>query len=155
MTGQQDADGVERFVAFAPEDTFRFGEQVADLVSGGGTVLLYGGLGAGKTLLAKGLISGLGVDPDDITSPSFALVNLYKTPTLDIYHIALWRLDGDPDPAAAVGLDEILENEPSLAVIEWADRLPAAPEFTVSIAIAGAGDEPRRIEMRRSETEKR
>src|SRR6476469_416274 len=92
-----------------PEDTFQLGREIGSSLGAGDVVLLYGGLGAGKTLLTKGIMDALDFDVDEVTSPSFTLVNLYETPGLDVYHIDLWRVDEGHDAAAAVGLDEILE----------------------------------------------
>ena len=80
-------------VCDSPEETFEFGAQIGCELSGGDVVLLYGGLGAGKTLLTKGVLNALDFDIDEVTSPSFSLVNLYKTSSFDVYHIDLWRLD--------------------------------------------------------------
>lgn len=132
----------------SPEETFAFGEKLAESFIGGEVVLLYGGLGAGKTLLTKGILNGLGYDIDEVTSPSFTLVNLYRALDLDVYHIDLWRLDTPGvDAARAVGLDEILDKPRSVTIIEWADRLGDASfsNKTVVINIAGDGDEPRTI----------
>lgn len=130
-----------------PENTFAFGRALAARLSAGDIVLLYGGLGAGKTLLAKGILDGLEYDTDEVTSPSFTLVNLYKTARFDVYHIDLWRLDGPQNAAEAIGLDEIVETGNSLVIIEWADRLGEVrfPSRVVRIDIEGDGDLPRRI----------
>jgi tRNA threonylcarbamoyladenosine biosynthesis protein TsaE len=105
--------------------------------------------------LTKGILNALGFDVDDVTSPSFTLVNLYKTQRLDIYHIDLWRLDAAHDAKAAVGLHEIIENENAVTIIEWADRLVDAPfpNRTIKINIKGDGDEPRRISIKHDEIE--
>jgi tRNA threonylcarbamoyladenosine biosynthesis protein TsaE len=120
-----------------PEATFEFGERFAGRLAAGDVLLLTGGLGAGKTLLTKGILSGLGFDPDEVTSPSFSLVNLYKTPNFDVYHIDLWRIEPPQDAAAAVGLDEILDDPGAAVIIEWADRLTRNVEgrrvFAISI----------------------
>ncbi|MEQ1922784.1 MAG: tRNA (adenosine(37)-N6)-threonylcarbamoyltransferase complex ATPase subunit type 1 TsaE [Pyrinomonadaceae bacterium] len=131
------------------DETFALGERVGASLAGGDVVLLYGGLGAGKTLLTKGILNALEFDIDEVTSPSFTLVNLYRTEKLDVYHIDLWRLDGGNDVAAAVGLEEILENENAVTIIEWADRLGelSFPNNTVKVKIDGDGDEPRRIRI--------
>ena len=133
----------------SPDATLALGEQVGKSLSGGDVVLLYGELGVGKTLLTKGILSALDFDIDEVTSPSFTLVNLYKTAKFDVYHIDLWRLDGAKDPANAVGLDEILENERAVTIIEWADRLGESsfPNKTIKITIEGDGDEPRKISL--------
>ncbi|MBV9241270.1 MAG: tRNA (adenosine(37)-N6)-threonylcarbamoyltransferase complex ATPase subunit type 1 TsaE [Acidobacteria bacterium] len=112
-------------------------------------MLLYGGLGAGKTLLTKGILDALDFDIDEVTSPSFTLVNLYRTSKFDVYHIDLWRVEDGHDPVTSVGLDEILEPEDSLAIIEWADRLGNRKVIgnVVKIRIEGDGDAVRKISI--------
>lgn len=136
-------------ISNSPDETFEIGEQIGGELVGGETLLLYGGLGAGKTLLTKGILNALGFDIDEVTSPSFTLVNLYKTTRFDVYHIDLWRLDGAADTPSAVGLDEILENENAVTIIEWADRLAGVsfPNRTISVMIDGDGDVPRAISI--------
>ncbi len=135
------------FIANSPDEMFALGERLAASLSGGEVVLLYGGLGAGKTLLTKGIMSGLGFDVDEVTSPSFSLVNLYKTERFDVYHIDLWRIEPGLNAAEAVGLDEIFEDEKAVTIIEWADRLGSAsfPGDVIEIRIGGDGDEPRLV----------
>jgi tRNA threonylcarbamoyladenosine biosynthesis protein TsaE len=135
------------FVCASPEETFALGEQFAESLQGGETILLRGGLGAGKTLFVKGAINALDFDIDEVTSPSFTLVNLYRA-KFDVYHIDLYRIERNA--AFAVGLDEILENENAVVFIEWAERLEdfPPPEKTIEISIAGDGDEPRLIAIK-------
>ncbi len=137
------------YLCKTPNETFAFGEKLGCSLAGGDVLLLYGGLGAGKTLLTKGILEALEFDIDEVTSPSFTLVNLYKTAKFDVYHIDLWRLDGGGDVASAVGLEEILENDGAVTIIEWADRLDgySFPNNTIKITIEGDGDEPRRISI--------
>ena len=135
------------FISNTPDDTYELGVNLGKSLTGGEVVLLYGGLGAGKTLLTKGILDAHDFDVDEVTSPSFTLVNLYKTAKFDVYHIDLWRLDRPGDAADAVGLDEILENDRAVSIIEWADRLGehSIINKTIKISIDGDGDEPRRI----------
>lgn len=130
-----------------PEESFELGEGIGRELVRGDILLLYGGLGAGKTLLTKGVLNALDYDVDEVTSPSFTLVNLYRTPEIDVYHIDLWRLDAAANAAQAVDLDEILENERSVVIIEWADRLTdgTIPDNAFKIFIDGDGDQPRKI----------
>lgn len=136
-------------VCHSPEETFALGEQIGGELRGGDVVRLYGGLGAGKTLLTKGILNALKFDIDEVTSPSFTLVNLYKTATFDVYHIDLWRLDVSQGTASAVGLEEILENENAVTIIEWADKLGdvSFPNRVISLKIEGDGEEPRNIQL--------
>lgn len=134
-----------------PDDTFALGERLGAQLQSGDVVLLKGGLGAGKTLLTKGVLNALDFDIDDVTSPSFTLVNLYRTPTLDVYHIDLWRLHENSDIESAVGLEEILARENTVVVIEWSEKLRNFPHSwrIIEIEISGDGDDHRtiRVEM--------
>jgi tRNA threonylcarbamoyladenosine biosynthesis protein TsaE len=105
------------------EDSFKLGEKLGLELQAGDIVLLRGELGAGKTVLTKGVLNVLGFDPADVTSPSFALVNLYPTAKFDVYHIDLWRVGEGSDAAFEVGLDDITASENSVVIIEWAERL--------------------------------
>ncbi len=134
-------------VCDSPDKTFALGEEIGHSLRGGDLALLYGGLGAGKTLLTKGILNELGFDIDEVTSPSFTLVNLYKTKSFDVYHIDLWRLEATLNIAEAVGLGEILESENAVIIIEWADRLRdvSFQNRAISIKIEGDGDDPRSV----------
>lgn len=145
------------YICETPQETFDLGEKFGESLSGGEMILLSGGLGAGKTLLTKGLMSGLDYDVDEVTSPSFTLVNLYKTEKFDVYHIDLWRLDENSNAAFAVGLDEILEDETAIVIIEWSERLKnfLFPEKTFAVNIEGDGDDARKISIRKKDVENR
>ena len=136
----------------SPEETFSLGETLGAELGGGEVLLLTGGLGAGKTLLTKGVLNAVGYNVDEVTSPSFTLVNLYKTDRFNVYHIDLWRSDGD-DAAFAVGLGEILEEQNAVVIIEWAERLGdhRFDHVVYRIDIRGDGDDARQIEVRRLE----
>ena len=137
----------ERHICTTPEDTFALGQSLGNRLKCGDAVLLSGGLGAGKTLLIKGVMDAIGFDIDEVTSPSFTLVNLYKTEFADVYHIDLWRIDQSADPRFAVGLDEITDDQRSIVLIEWAEQL-GSYDFrgtVFRISIEGDGDEPRTV----------
>lgn len=137
----------ETFLCNSPAETFDLGEKIGALLKGGEMILLTGGLGAGKTLLTKGILFALDFDVDEVTSPSFTLVNLYKTEKFDVYHIDLWRLDENGNAARDVGLHEILEDETSVVIIEWAERLGnfSFPQSVFHVTIKGDGDDARQI----------
>lgn len=138
-------------VCQTPEATLEIGRRLGTALKGGEVVLLYGGLGAGKTLLAKGILDALGYDADEVTSPSFTLVNLYRTERFDVYHIDLWRLDHDSDVADAVGLDDLLEDATAVLIVEWAERLGGRrfDRDAIKVEIAGDGETPREIAVTR------
>ena len=120
---RQPAFSTQYYVCETPQDTFDLGDFLGNKLSGGEAVLLFGDLGAGKTLFTKGILYALDFDVDEVTSPSFTLVNLYKTENFNIYHIDFWRLDENSDVASAVGLNEIFEDEKSIVICEWSERL--------------------------------
>lgn len=133
----------------SPDNTFELGEQLAGTLMAGDLVLLTGGLGAGKTLFTKGVLNGLGFDVDEVTSPSFALVNLYRTARFDVYHIDLWRIGEHNDPAGSVGLEDILAEPDTITIIEWADHLGDTrySNRSIKIGFSGDGDESRNISI--------
>jgi tRNA threonylcarbamoyladenosine biosynthesis protein TsaE len=139
-------------------ETFNLGSQVGEQLRGGEILLLSGPLGAGKTILVKGIAKALGIDPEEVTSPSFTLVNIH-TGRLVLYHVDLYRLDEGASAAHAVDLDELLMNEQAVLIIEWAERLGRypLPAGVWRIAISGDGDDPRSISIRwvSDETEER
>ncbi len=139
----------KNYICKSSEETFRLGEKIGESLNGGEMILLKGTLGAGKTLLTKGIVNSLQFDIDEVTSPSFTLVNLYKAEKFEVYHIDLWRIDEKSDAAFAVGLNEILENENAVLIIEWAERLKnfTFPEKTFCVKLEGDGDDPRKISI--------
>jgi tRNA threonylcarbamoyladenosine biosynthesis protein TsaE len=133
-----------------PQETFSLGERVGRVLAGGEILLLSGALGAGKTIFVKGIAAGLGIDKEDVTSPSFTLVNPYQG-RLTLYHIDLYRLDPGAAAAHAVDLDELLTNENAIIVIEWAERLGKYrwPGSVWRIGISGDGEDPRTVSIRK------
>ena len=140
-----------QWVSGDPSETFELGKQVGAQLRGGEILLLDGPLGAGKTIFVKGVAAGLEVDADEVTSPSFTLVNRY-TGRLPLFHIDLYRLDAGASAAHAVDLDELLTNESAIIVIEWAERLGKypLPPCVWHIKINGDGDAARIIAISRS-----
>lgn len=136
------------FVSTSEVDTFDLGVRLGKNLAGGEVILLDGPLGAGKTVLVKGLAHALEIDREEVTSPSFTLVNPHQGRLL-LYHIDLYRLDEGATAAHAVDLDEILSDERAVVIIEWAERLgryPLPPNVW-RISIRGDGDQPRQISI--------
>ena len=129
-------------------ETFALGKQIGAQLNGGEILLLDGPLGAGKTVFVKGVAAALGIDPEEVTSPSFTLVNPYVG-RLRLFHIDLYRLEAGATAAHAVDLEELLTDEQAVVVIEWAERLGHYPLPTNvwHIAIAGDGESRRRISI--------
>lgn len=134
------------WISFNERETFDLGVRLGAQLSGGEIILLNGPLGAGKTIFVKGIANGLGLNAEDVTSPSFTLVNLHQGRLL-LYHLDLYRLEEGAAAAHAVDLDEILTDESAVVIIEWGERLGhyPLPNDVWRIGISGDGDEPRRI----------
>lgn len=138
------------FISTSPDDTFNYGHQLGSRLQGGEILLLSGPLGAGKTIFVKGICAALGIDEEDVTSPSFTLVNPYGG-RLQLYHLDLYRLDEGATAAHAVDLDELLSDERAVIVIEWAERMGPypLPSNVYRIELSGDGDSPRTISISR------
>ncbi len=126
------------------EETIQLGREIAARLPRRAVVLLIGNLGAGKTTLAKGIVSGLGAaEPEDVTSPTFTLIHEYGA---RVYHVDLYRLDR-PEEVARLGLEEIFDRD-AVVLIEWGERFPQLmPADRIEIRLeAGSADE-RRIDV--------
>jgi tRNA threonylcarbamoyladenosine biosynthesis protein TsaE len=117
------------FRTASDEETVELGRRLASLLPRRAAVLLIGNLGAGKTTLAKGIVSGLGAArPDEVSSPTFTLIHEYRSGTGQnagqnmVYHVDLYRLERGSD-VAGLGLDEIFDRE-AVVLIEWGERFP-------------------------------
>jgi len=112
-----------------------------------GTVLLLSGdLGAGKTAFVRGLAEGLGIDAEEVTSPTFTLVHEYRGGRLPLIHVDLYRLDrADLDE---IGLDQDLAAI-GIVAVEWAERMARDIPGAVRVSITDAGDDRRTIVIER------
>lgn len=95
------------------------GEAIGSAASGGEVVALFGALGSGKTTLVRGLASGLGAAPEQVSSPTFVLIQEYRGRVL-LVHADLYRIPGSEE-LHHIGFDEYLKGDAVLAV-EWAER---------------------------------
>ena len=136
---------VSTFATTSERDTLAFAARLSPMLRAGDTVLLSGDLGAGKSVLARGIARGMGVE-GPMPSPTFTLLIPYESPRGKFYHFDLYRLS-DPDEYYAAGLDEFVGDD-GVAVVEWPEmaELDAQPALIVRI-FQGAGDEERRIEI--------
>ena len=130
-------------ISRSEEETRAAGESLASSLRSGDTVLLSGDLGMGKTVFARGVAAGLGVDPGQVRSPSFTLVNRYPG-RVPVYHVDLYRVEKLED-MDELGLEEILGGD-GVAVVEWAERLgPYRPERAVEVHVTDRGGQVRAI----------
>jgi tRNA threonylcarbamoyladenosine biosynthesis protein TsaE len=116
--------------------TARLGAALAPLLGPGDTVLLRGGLGTGKSALARAVIgAALGDREAEIPSPSYTLVNIYETARGPIWHADLYRLSGEAEELEQLGLDDAIGV--ALVFVEWPERLGTAlPERRLEIALS-------------------
>ncbi len=124
------------------EDTHAVARELASTLEAGDVVLLSGNLGAGKTAFVRGLAAGLGIDPDEVFSPTFTLVHEYRGGRLTLYHADLYRLE----KAATddLGLEEMGATDGVLA-IEWPDRLTHGLPGAIPVHIEITGEHTRSI----------
>ena len=127
------------------EETIALGERLARELPSRGVALLIGNLGAGKTTLAKGIVSGRGAaPPEDVSSPTFTLIHEYGGGR--VYHVDLYRLDEERE-VASLGLEELFDRD-ALVLIEWGERFPQLmPPERYEIRIRTISDEEREIEV--------
>jgi tRNA threonylcarbamoyladenosine biosynthesis protein TsaE len=134
-----------QFITESEEETRELARRLAAELSAGATLLLSGDLGTGKTVFVRGVAEGLGIDPDEVTSPTFTLVHEYRGGRLPLVHVDLYRLDrAELDE---IGLDPDLANQ-GVVAIEWAERLVRPIAGAVDIRIADAGGARRVIVFR-------
>lgn len=107
----------------------------------GAVVLLFGDLGAGKTAFVRGLAEGFGVPAEEVSSPTFTLVQEYRGRQFPLYHVDLYRLS--PREVDDLGLDALAAD--GVMAIEWADRLPRPIAGAVEVRLEDAGDDKRQV----------
>lgn len=126
-------------------ETLAEGERLGRDLGPGDTVLMYGALGSGKTVMARGIAIGLGVPPEDVRSPSFTLINPYRG-RFNVYHVDLYRIE-KPEDLDELGLEEILEGD-GVAIVEWAERLAfLRPRRCLEITLTSGGGNERQISV--------
>jgi tRNA threonylcarbamoyladenosine biosynthesis protein TsaE len=129
-------------------ETEAVAERLAHTLRSGDVVLLYGDLGAGKTAFVRGLARGLGVDPDEVSSPTFTLVQEYRA-RVPLHHADLYRVSTRLD-VQELGLEEAAADG-GVVTIEWADRLAGdPPPGALRVRISDEGGDRRRIEVTRA-----
>lgn len=130
------------FTTTSVEETLAIGAKIGKQLTGGEVFLLRGDLGAGKTVFVKGLATGLGIDPTDVTSPTFTLINIHEG-RLRLYHIDLYRLESQTN--LGLGLEELFDDKSSVIAVEWAERLRVAPARAIPVEMSYISDNERKI----------
>lgn len=128
------------FTTKAEGEMIEAGKLFSETLTKGAVVGLCGDLGAGKTHFSKGIVEGLGV-PDSVTSPTFSLVNEYRSGEMPVFHIDMYRLEA-AEELIQLGWDDYLDEE-GIILVEWADRFPELlPDSTdwLHISITETGD---------------
>jgi tRNA threonylcarbamoyladenosine biosynthesis protein TsaE len=129
------------------EETVAAGLRLARTLSSGAVVLLYGPLGAGKTAFVRGLALGIGAAADEVSSPTFTIIQEYAGRATTLYHVDLYRLE--PREVDDLGLDELVGGE-GIVAIEWADRWRDRPDDAIEVTIEDRGEDRRQIVIRRT-----
>ena len=131
----------------SPAETFQLGFNIGQSLADPMIFLLQGELGTGKTVFAKGLVCGLGhSDPNDVTSPSFTLINEYDM-RMKVYHLDLYRLETAKE-IATLELEEVFSNQ-AVVIVEWAERLQWRNiENATAVTFFDLGNDDRKIEIR-------
>ena len=134
-------DGRQK-VSSSEEETSELGAALGRDLRPGDLVLLYGDLGAGKTAFVRGLARGVGANPDDVSSPTFTIVQEYAAPSLMLYHVDLYRLE--PQEIDDLGLEDLVSGD-GIVAIEWAERWRGRPDDVIEVRLEDVGDEQRRV----------
>lgn len=131
------------FCSNSVQETEAFGEKVAQTLHGGEVIALYGGMGMGKTAFTRGLAAGLGI-PDEVSSPTFALIHEYPKGRLPLYHFDMYRVSSWDD-LESTGFFDYLDLG-AVLVIEWSENIDGAlPKDKISITVSPGQHEQQRV----------
>ena len=125
-------------------ETAAAGRDLASRLSAGSVVLLFGDLGAGKTAFVRGLAEGLGIPAENVSSPTFTIMQEYRGGRLPLFHVDLYRLN-DSREVDDLGMDEIAAD--GVLAIEWGEKLRDVPADAIGIRITDADGDTRTIEV--------
>ena len=130
------------FLTETPEQTECVGRALAAQLRPGDVIACFGGLGAGKTALTRGIASGLGVT-DAVTSPTYTIVNEYLSGRMPLFHFDMYRLTSS-DELFDIGWEDYLRRG-GVCVVEWSENVADALEDPIVVRIEHTGGDGRRI----------
>ena len=134
---------MEKYLSRSPEDTEKIGENFGKTLNGGVVIAFRGGLGMGKTCFTRGLAKGLGCT-EQVTSPTFALINEYLSGRIPLYHFDMYRISGGED-LYSTGFFDYIEDGAVLAC-EWSENIEnALPDNTIFVEFSRIDDTAREI----------
>jgi tRNA threonylcarbamoyladenosine biosynthesis protein TsaE len=131
-------------ITHSEEETAAAGERLGATLTAGDVVLLFGDLGAGKTAFVRGIARGVGATADDVSSPTFTIVQQYSGSGPTLYHVDLYRLN--PDEVDDLGLDDLVSGD-GVVAIEWAERWRGRPDDVVEVRLQEVGDNVRSVDI--------
>lgn len=140
-------DGANTIFSLSEDETLELGRGIGRTLKGGELMLLEGDLGYGKTVFARGVAMGIGIPPEEVSSPSFTLVHEYRGGRLPLFHVDLYRLDRPEEDLGSLGIEDILAAG-GVVLVEWGERLPPyMRRDAVTVRFHDVGEGSRRIEI--------
>ena len=145
--GKTSPEMKREFQTSSADETIQAGRRLAGLLTAPSLVVLTGDLGAGKTTLVKGIADGFqAAEEEDVTSPTFTLVHEYRGPTVNLFHIDLYRIDTERQ-LLTLGLDDLLDAN-NILLIEWGEKFERfRQERDVEITIRRLTESAREISV--------
>lgn len=135
--------GTREFITQSEKETFQLAQDLGKGFKGDEVVLLFGELGAGKTVFAKGIAAGLGLEEHQhVCSPSFTLVNIYQA-KFPIFHVDLYRLEKGAE-IQDLGWEDYLGQ--GVVIVEWAEKL-SFPIDAIHVHLTVLGENQRKIKV--------
>lgn len=132
-----------RVITHSPEETINTAEKLGRLLKAGDMIAYKGGLGAGKTTFTRGVAIGLGLG-DNVTSPTFALVNEYRGSDINLYHFDMYRIENGDDLESTGFYDYPFEE--NVAAVEWSENIDEfLPKNTIYITLNTLSESEREI----------
>ncbi len=132
-----------KYIVSSEEETIQIAQNLAQQVSCGTVIALYGTLGAGKTAFCRGFIQSLTHQSTEVPSPTFTLLQIYDTPLYPVYHFDMYRLK-TPDEAYEIGIEDAFAE--GVCLIEWPEKLGyLLPKKHISVTIDILPDKKRQI----------